>query len=581
MSHADWIVPWALKDTLALLRALGLAHSSLGGERGHFIGRLVQNADYKALCEYTIEYRRDEDPTELFHCRQALAFFSKLEDLDVGVDKEQVSFERFLASEVTNRETNNRFFSYRSGQTEIRPEHAQLIMAVRDKIRETLGSPPSYTAIGGRFGPGATANVKRESASAVEKLAAIPTCSDNLLKSPLFPAIVRGNESWFANHEDTAYTVVDGWWTASVTVQPCDGKLSFVPKNALTYRSIDVQPTVNGFVQAALGKAIERSLRGVNVDIRDQARNKRLARDGSRLDHVATIDLSSASDSISYEVVKTLLPERWFELLCAARTTVTTYKGGDIRLEMFSAMGNGFTFPLETLLFWAITAVICGEDPELIGVYGDDIICPKHRSESVIRALEFFGFKVNTKKSFLEGPFRESCGGDYYNGISIRPYYQKHLVSGLSLFTLHNFYFRLGTEFNSFRRIVLDAIDPAMRLFGPDGYGDGHLLSHHWDCKKPPVLKVLDSAGNVYYKGAGYCGSYIKSYRILPIKHVSRYPCDLTTPLYACETLARVPLVGNSPVRFSDPVEMSRNGRPMWTYPGHGGVGVVEIYTFD
>ncbi|DAD52614.1 TPA_asm: RNA-directed RNA polymerase [ssRNA phage SRR6960551_3] len=596
MSYSDWIKEWSAEESLDFLCDLGLTHCSLGGSRGIAIAELIRNRDWAGLCGYPFVYGAEDNVDELYHARQALALFSKLENLDTGVDKELAAFKRFAQSELTNQETNTRFRSYRSGSTELDPDRARLILNVRGKIQKVLGTLPAFYGIGGKFGPGATANVPRSAASAVEKMASIPTCSENLALSPLFAAIVRGNESWFANHERDACWISGEWWVSHVTVALCDGVLSFVPKNALTYRSIDVQPTVNGFVQAAIGGTIEHKLKRVQVDIRNQERNKLLAQDGSRLGHVATTDLSSASDSIAYEVVKTLFGDRWFELLCAARTTTTTYKGRSIRLEMFSAMGNGFTFPLETLIFWAIVTVVCDGDPEdLIGVYGDDIICPTYRMEAVTSALEFFGFSVNTKKSYSTGWFRESCGGDYYRGISIRPYYQKHLVSGLSLFVLHNFYWRRGLK--AFCRLVLKRIPVSMMLFGPDGYGDGHLLSDQYevtkpkprlelskgyDCNgsKPTRCKALDGETSLW-SGAGFCGSYIKSYKLLPVKHVTRYPCDLTTPLYACETKARVPLCGQSPVQFSDPVEMTQNGRPMWTYPGNAGVGVVEIYIFD
>jgi len=54
-------------------------------------------------------------------------------------------------------------------------------------------------------------------------------------------------------------------------------------------------------------------------------------------------------------------------------------------------------------------------------VYGDDIIVPAQHAESVSETLEAFGFKVNSRKSFWTGLFRESCGKDYYKGIDVTP----------------------------------------------------------------------------------------------------------------------------------------------------------------
>jgi hypothetical protein len=41
--------------------------------------------------------------------------------------------------------------------------------------------------------------------------------------------------------------------------------------------------------------------------------------------------------------------------------------------------------------------------------------------------LEALGFQINQHKSFFEGPFRESCGKDFFRGFSVRPVYLKTL----------------------------------------------------------------------------------------------------------------------------------------------------------
>jgi hypothetical protein len=43
-------------------------------------------------------------------------------------------------------------------------------------------------------------------------------------------------------------------------------------------------------------------------------------------------------------------------------------------------------------------------------------------------ALNQFGFKVNTHKSFWKGNFRESCGMDAYSGIDVTPTYMRRLL---------------------------------------------------------------------------------------------------------------------------------------------------------
>jgi len=88
-------------------------------------------------------------------------------------------------------------------------------------------------------------------------------------------------------------------------------------------------------------------------------------------------------------------------------------------------MGSGITFPLETLIFWGIgkaCASLTGHD-SLVSVYGDDIICRRGNAALFIEVLRYCGFKVNTEKSFLFGPFRESCGEDWWAGDRVVPIY--------------------------------------------------------------------------------------------------------------------------------------------------------------
>jgi hypothetical protein len=100
---------------------------------------------------------------------------------------------------------------------------------------------------------------------------------------------------------------------------------------------------------------------------------------------------------------------------------------------MFSSMGNGFTFELESLIFWALskaTAYFTGTSG-VISVYGDDIICPTGMAQDLIWILSVFGFQTNRDKSFTEGPFRESCGGHYHSGFDVTPFYLRKPIESL------------------------------------------------------------------------------------------------------------------------------------------------------
>lgn len=205
-----------------------------------------------------------------------------------------------------------------------------------------------------------------------------------------------------------------------------------VPKKTEIDRVACKEPEGNMILQRSAGLFIRQRLKRVGIDLRDQTRNQLLAKTGM-FDGLATIDLSSASDSISYEVVKRLLPPDWFSFLDDIRVGTTTLPNGHFHhMEMFSTMGNGFTFELETLLFYALaraTAWFSGKKG-VISVYGDDIIIPSSLAPRFKRVMDWFGFKLNAKKSFWNSPFRESCGGHYYNGTDVSPLYLRERVKG-------------------------------------------------------------------------------------------------------------------------------------------------------
>ena len=163
------------------------------------------------------------------------------------------------------------------------------------------------------------------------------------------------------------------------------------------------------YLQKMLGDQIRMLLKWKHIDLNDQRINARLAKLGSERGDLATIDLSSASDSVTTELVKLVMPNDWFYYLDVFRSRHTDCEGTIVTPHMFSSMGNGFTFELESLLFYAITRAACYYTGSAgrISVYGDDIICPSQGYDAVASALAFYGFKVNAKKSFAEGPFRE------------------------------------------------------------------------------------------------------------------------------------------------------------------------------
>jgi len=220
-------------------------------------------------------------------------------------------------------------------------------------------------------------------------------------------------------------------------------KLSFVPKNDTISRSICTEPTLNTFYQLGLGQVLTGRLRSFfGIDLNHQAeRNARLARIGSTDGSWSTIDLESASDSISLGLCREIFPAWFMGYLSLLRSSAARLPSGEVvELKMVSSMGNGYTFPLQTLIFSAIVqAVYCSL--EMRGrshVFGDDIVVKTIAYRRVCRLLQICGFTVNTAKSFCEGSFRESCGRDYLNGRDIRGPYIKRLKTPQDLFAAIN-----------------------------------------------------------------------------------------------------------------------------------------------
>ncbi len=147
-----------------------------------------------------------------------------------------------------------------------------------------------------------------------------------------------------------------------------------------------------------------------------------------------------------------------------------------------SSMGNGFTFPLETLVFWAL-AESCREiAAPSSGVrtltYGDDIIIARDAYPLLLDVFRSVGFTLNVKKSYSDGRFRESCGADYILGSPVRPVYIDGAFTAMSLFTLHNGLLSLG--FYPECEMIRSWFDETLRRYGPKGYGDGyfHRMPH-------------------------------------------------------------------------------------------------------
>lgn len=247
-----------------------------------------------------------------------------------------------------------------------------------------------------------------------------------------------------------------------------------VPKTLKTPRVIAIEPAAMQYTQQAIAEALVGYLEGKTNPFRamigftDQNPNREMAREGSLSGGLATLDLSEASDRVSNQLVRRLVHRfpHVLEGLDATRSRKADVPGhGVIRLAKFASMGSALCFPVEAMVF--LTIVFCGIEQELntrltrrlvqrflgqVRVYGDDIIVPVDFAQAVTGKLEDFGLRVNTRKSYWTGRFRESCGKEYYAGedvsiVRVRtvfPTSRQDATELISTVSLRNQFYQLG-----------------------------------------------------------------------------------------------------------------------------------------
>lgn len=279
----------------------------------------------------------------------------------------------------------------------------------------------------GNVGPGASIGATDK--NFVDKLFnSRLTCTHPILHKYYLQAIA-GAKSW--RKGERARAIIHG---APRTVK--GNNLFFVPKETIIARTCCTEPTLNMFGQLGYGACLEDLLlKYHNIDLSTQQQiNRWFARSGSLSGLYATIDLSSASDTIGLAFCEHYLPPKLMRDLKLLRSPSSRYKGKSIVLNMISTMGNGYTFPLQTWIFANLVLATFIETGEKVfdvygkrryAVNGDDIICPTGIYSIVTKVLAQAGFSVNSKKSYSTGGFRESCGGDYFHGVNVRAVYLK------------------------------------------------------------------------------------------------------------------------------------------------------------
>lgn len=292
------------------------------------------------------------------------------------------------------------------------------------------------------------------------------------------------------------HSIKDAFELADATrIISSSAKIDFVPKKWNMDRTITKSSHHLRSYQNGIGDWLTSRLKKVlNIDLSTaQFIHRDIAKYSSITGEFATIDLSSASDTIG-KYWLSLLPQPLYEYIMATREEVGQFDDGTEHVFQTAAgNGCGWTFPFETLLFWCICASVYIIDfkestrikdiRNNIFVYGDDIIVLNEYAPRVLDVLQMLGFKPNREKTFILGPARESCGGDYYNGTLVRPYYAKKRPESTSEWYSflngiyrscyldngnawrHNFYLALWSR-------LIELIPVEHRNYGPVHLGD-------------------------------------------------------------------------------------------------------------
>jgi len=451
--------------------------AALDCPRSLAIWLMFTNNEHDQIISLGFEPNHYRDYKDFRDAYLATKFLSKANFLSTSVDRKQVAIDGFKASEIRCQQVNKDDF--RTACKKHR-RFEWLHRAIQQTIRSIL---TDFTADeffdSANWGPGVTLLIKRD------------TSATN--KFRLENGITRSLHSFVGGLFSTAYP---NWPLKKFKIQK-GNKIVTVPKNSKTDRTIAVEPGINLWFQKSLGSMIRRRLSRFGLDLNSQARNQHLAYIASKYGNLATVDFSAASDTIAYSTVRELLPSRWFTLLDLVRSEFGSIEGDQVvKYEKFSSMGNGSTFELESLIFYAI-ALECTkylkEDVSKVSVYGDDVLIPVKVFDLFRSICDIYGFSVNPDKSYSSGPFRESCGSHFYNGLDCKPYYLKEVVrreseiyvAGNSIRRLARDSFSLDSRFFETWSQLFNSVPPNKRCLISEGYGDvGFIVD--FDEAQPP-----------------------------------------------------------------------------------------------
>nr|APG77055.1 hypothetical protein [Beihai levi-like virus 9] len=353
--------------------------------------------------------RHPTDPTLVFYSRTLLYSSKKL---------------KRKAPDEVQREGERSFFDLDSKVTEVSLPSKDLrdLRAIAARIIPL--SIPTWNDLDFRHGPGAVSDV---SIKRKDKFS--------------FPTWTHKLNRWFPYKEFSGHRYGYSGILKGLTNY---GKVCSVPKTLDKVRVITVEPASNQFFQQGLRGFLVGNLTAIasqSIDTSSQEASKTAACKASVDGLSATVDLKSASDYLSldlFEICFDVNPVLRDMLLACRTDKVRSPEGSLHTLRKYAGQGNATTFIVQSLIYTILCILAILRDENLkatrnnirragkkVRVFGDDILLPSANLLTFSRILCDCGLKVNTDKTHHNGFFREACGGDYFRGYDVTPFYLK------------------------------------------------------------------------------------------------------------------------------------------------------------
>jgi len=395
-------------------------HGSLPRFLGGFFKRVFDKDGrlQKEICPYTI-----------LGIRQVCTFFKKVE-LDCTGSREAAAAQHFLDVEGELRRVTPQI------------ERKDLVLEQVSRVLWAQVFPElDYTRLVCRHGPGFTADAFRSNERfEIRKW--------NERSEYSFPSDLH----CFSNYGQAADYAQGGAncerGPEFLPLRSEEGvRVAFVPKTQKAPRVIAIEPSHVMYMQQSVKDYMyktleEHSLTRNSIRFTDQSVNQKRAYTSSKDRRAATLDLKDASDRVHLHLVQRIFKTSGLlHYLEDARSLHATLPDDrNVVLTKYASQGSALCFPVEACVFYTLVLaamhMVDSVRPSSqsikkysrsIDIYGDDIIVPTDYAETVVRYLESYALKVNVNKSFWNSLFRESCGADYYNGVSVRPVYARRV----------------------------------------------------------------------------------------------------------------------------------------------------------